>query len=46
MYSFEKILNKIVLLEKQKKEIDSDFKNKMKFWKEKHNSIPYKLSYH
>jgi hypothetical protein len=44
MSSFEKILDKIVLLEKQKKEIDSDFKKKMKIWKEKHNGIPYKLT--
>jgi len=43
MSSFEKILNQIVLLEKQKKGIDSDFKKKMKIWKGKHNGIPYKL---
>jgi hypothetical protein len=44
MSSFEKILNKLVLLEKQKIEIDSDFKNKMKIWKEKHNDAKYKLT--
>jgi hypothetical protein len=43
MSSFKKILNKLVLLEKTKKEISSDFKNKMKIWKQKHNGIPYNL---
>jgi len=43
MSSFERILNEIVLLEKQKKKIDSDFKKKMKIWIEKHNGIPYNL---
>jgi len=44
MSSFEKILNKIVLLERQKIKIDSDFKNKMKIWKKTHNGIKYKLT--
>ena len=44
MSSFEKILNELVLLEKQKKEISSDFKEKMKIWKEKHNDDKYKLT--
>jgi len=44
MSSFEKILNKIVLLERQKIKIDSDFKKKMKIWKETHNGIKYKLT--
>jgi len=44
MSSFENKLNKLVLLEKQKKEIASDFKKQMKFWEEKHHGIKYRLT--
>jgi len=45
MSSFEKKLNKLVLLEKQKKEIASEFKKQMKIWEEKHHGIKYRLKY-
>jgi hypothetical protein len=43
MSSFEKILKKIVILEKDKIAINLEFKNKSTIWKEKHNGMPYKL---